>query len=177
MMRSRAEVAATARAMRDRNNNQPPMPGVYPDYPAPVVVVGEDGQREMRDMRWGMPTSKKVLLEAATRRADKLRAKGTEFDFAELLRMEPDKGVTNVRNTANASGGVNAHWRSGRPIDAWFRSPVSASRIRITSGRSSRSGSPWRTTSRWPSSPASGRPTPACGRSRPAGRSSKPSPS
>jgi putative SOS response-associated peptidase YedK len=111
MMRSRAEVAATARAMRDRNNNQPPMPGVYPDYPAPVVGVGEDGQREMRDMRWGMPTSKKALLEAATKRADKLRAKGTEFDFAELLRMEPDKGVTNVRNTANASGGVNAHWR------------------------------------------------------------------
>jgi putative SOS response-associated peptidase YedK len=105
MMRARAEAAAVARAMRDRNNNQPPSPGTYPDYPAPVVVVGEDGQREMRDMRWGMPTSKRVLLEAATKRADKLRAKGTEFDFDALLKMEPDGGVTNVRNTANA------HWR------------------------------------------------------------------
>ena len=65
----------------------------------------------MRDLRWGMPTSKKVLLDAATKRADKLRAKGTEFDFNELLRMEPDKGVTNVRNTTNAAGGINAHWR------------------------------------------------------------------
>ena len=39
------------------------------------------------------------------------RAKGTEFDFDVLLKNELDKGVTNVRNTANASGGVNAHWR------------------------------------------------------------------
>jgi hypothetical protein len=29
----------------------------------------------------------------------------TEFDFAELLRMEPDSGTTNVRNTASS------HWR------------------------------------------------------------------
>jgi len=111
MMRTRAEAASAARAMFDRNNNQPPSPGVYPDYPAPVVVNGIDGQREMRDMRWGMPSSKKALLDAATKRADKLRAKGTEFDFNELLKMEPDKGTTNVRNTANARGGTNAHWR------------------------------------------------------------------
>lgn len=108
---ARAEAAALAFALRDRNNNQPPRPGIYPDHAAPVVVVGEGGQREMRDMRWGMPTSKKVLLEAAGKRADKLRAKGTEFDFNELLRLEPDKGVTNVRNTVSATTGrTNAHW-------------------------------------------------------------------
>ena len=105
MMRARAEAASLARAMRDRNNNQPPQPGVYPDYPAPVIVRAEDGQREMRDLRWGMPSSKKALLDAATKRADALRKKGTEFDFAELLRLEPDKGTTNVRNTASS------HWR------------------------------------------------------------------
>jgi len=34
--------------------NLPPMPGVFPDYPAPVVRnVGND--REMAMMRWGMP--------------------------------------------------------------------------------------------------------------------------
>jgi putative SOS response-associated peptidase YedK len=109
-MTARAEAAKTARAMRDQNNNQPPQAGVYPDYSAPVVVNAPDGVREMRDMRWGMPTSKRVLLDAATKRADKLRAKGTEFDFGELLRVEPDKGVTNVRNTMGASGGVNKHW-------------------------------------------------------------------
>ena len=110
MTRGRAELAALIGAM-DQNNNQPPMPGVYPDYAAPVVINGEAGGREMRDMRWGMPTSKQALFKAATGRADKLRAKGTEFDFVELLKMEPDKGTTNVRNTMNAQGKPNAHWR------------------------------------------------------------------
>jgi putative SOS response-associated peptidase YedK len=81
------------------------MPGVFPDYAAPVVLKGQDGQREIRDLRWGMPSSKKALFDAATKRADKLRGQGKEFDFSELLRLEPDKGTTNVRNTASA------HWK------------------------------------------------------------------
>lgn len=105
MMRSRAAVAALVRAMSDRNHNQPPMAGIYPDYAAPVVLRGEDGAREMRDLRWGMPSSKKALFDAAAKRADKLRAKGQAVDFDELLRMEPDKGTTNIRNTASQ------HWR------------------------------------------------------------------
>lgn len=104
MMRGRAEVAALARAMTDRNHNQPPMSGIFPDYSAPVVLKGEHGQREMRDLRWGMPSSKKALMDAAAKRADRLRAKGASFDFQELLKMEPDNGTTNVRNTASK------HW-------------------------------------------------------------------
>ena len=111
IMEARAEVARMARAMTDRNNNQPPMPGVYPDYSAPVIVKAADGSREMRNMRWGMPSSKQALFKAASERANKLRAKGKEADFAELLKMEPDKGTTNVRNTTNAQGKTNAHWR------------------------------------------------------------------
>ncbi|HEY2660672.1 MAG TPA: SOS response-associated peptidase family protein [Caulobacteraceae bacterium] len=111
IMEARAEVARLARAMTDRNNNQPPMPGVYPDYPAPVILKAEDESREMRNLRWGMPTSKQALFKAASERADKLRAKGKEVDFAELLKTEPDKGVTNVRNTTNAQGKTNAHWK------------------------------------------------------------------
>lgn len=111
MMRSRAEAASLAEAMRDPGNNEPTKPSIYPDYPAPVVLIGNDGQREMRNLRWGMPSSKKALMEAATKRADKLRAKGTEFDFNELLKMEPDKGTTNVRNTTSATTGrTNVHW-------------------------------------------------------------------
>jgi len=105
IMKARAEAAAVARAMTDRNNNQPPMPGVYPDYPAPIVRRGADGGREMVDVRWGMPSSKKALYDAAAKRADKLRAKGQEVDFNQLLRMEPDKGTTNIRNTSSP------HWR------------------------------------------------------------------
>jgi putative SOS response-associated peptidase YedK len=110
MTKGRAAVAALVRAMSDRNNNQPPQPGIYPDYEAPVVISTPDG-REMRNMRWGMPSPKNLLLDAAGKRADALRKKGTEFDFAELLRLEPDKGVTNVRNTTSAkTGKVNSHW-------------------------------------------------------------------
>lgn len=106
MTRMRSEVVRLVGAMVDRNDNQPPLDGVFPDYAAPVVRVGADGGREMVDLRWGLPSPRKVLLDAAARRADKLRAKGQTVDFDDLVRREPDKGVTNVRNTASA------HWRA-----------------------------------------------------------------
>lgn len=85
LMRGRAEVAAMVKALVDLNNNQPPMAGVYPDYATPIVRRAKDGSREMVDVRWGMPSSKKALMDAATKRADKLRAKGGEVDFNHLL--------------------------------------------------------------------------------------------
>ena len=103
MTRNRAAIVALTKAMADRNNNQPPQPGIFPDYVAPVVLQ-EHGERVVRDMRWGLPSSKKALLDATSKRADKLRAKGGVVDFEQLLRMEPDKGTTNVRNTASK------HW-------------------------------------------------------------------
>jgi putative SOS response-associated peptidase YedK len=104
-MRARAEIAKLAQAMFDYGANAAPMPGVFPDYAAPIVTRAVDGARVMRDVRWGMPSSKKAILDAATKRADKARAKGQVVDFAHMLRMEPDGGTTNVRNTASS------HWR------------------------------------------------------------------
>ena len=49
--------------------------------------------------RWGMPSSQRAILDAAKKRAQKLEAKGKPVDFPELLRMEPDSGTTNIRNT------------------------------------------------------------------------------
>ena len=77
---------------------------VYPDYAAPIVRW-EGGERVLTSARWGLPSSKKALFDAATSRADKLRGKGKEVDFPKLLEMEPDSGTTNVRNTASS------HWR------------------------------------------------------------------
>ena len=71
------------------NNNQPPLPGIFPDYAA-LIVTMENGVRIMQDARWSVPSSRKALLDAATKRADKLRAKGKEVDFDQPLRMEPD---------------------------------------------------------------------------------------
>ena len=81
MNRTREEVRLSAKALRDVNNNQPPLPGIFPDYPAPIVRV-QNGVREMANARWGMPSPA----------------------FA-LQGRNSDSGITNVRNTASA------HWR------------------------------------------------------------------
>jgi putative SOS response-associated peptidase YedK len=51
---NQAAIIALFRVMNRYVGNLPPMPGVFPDYPAPVVRnVGAD--RELTTMRWGMP--------------------------------------------------------------------------------------------------------------------------
>lgn len=92
------------RALRDLAGNFEPSIDIFPDYPAPIVRNGLDGQRELVKVRWGMPSSKQALYQATAKRADKLRAKGKPVDFDELLKMEPDHGTTNIRNTPSK------HW-------------------------------------------------------------------
>jgi putative SOS response-associated peptidase YedK len=104
MTSSQRAILDATRAMRDLSGNLPMLPGIFPDYQAPVVRNGADGQRELIMARWGMPSSQKALFDAASKRADKLRAKGKEVDFNTLLRMEPDGGVTNIRNVRSK------HW-------------------------------------------------------------------
>ena len=89
---------------RNSAGNVPSLPGIFPDYAAPVVRNAERN-REITMMRWGMPTSQRALMDATKKRAQKLEAKGKQIDFKELLRMEPDSGVTNIRNTSSA------HWK------------------------------------------------------------------
>lgn len=93
------------RATRNLGGNLPPQPGIFPDYEAPIVRTGADGAREIGMARWGMPSSQLALMEAAKKRAAKLEAKGQPVDFKELLRLEPDSGTTNIRNTSSK------HWQ------------------------------------------------------------------
>jgi len=79
------------------------MPGVFPDYQAPIVRNGADG-RELATARWGMPSSQFALMQATKKRAAKLEAKGKPVDFKEMLRMEADGGTTNIRNVGSK------HW-------------------------------------------------------------------
>jgi putative SOS response-associated peptidase YedK len=51
---NQAAIIALFRVINHRVGNLPPMPGVFPDYPAPVVR-DDGGGREMVAMRWGMP--------------------------------------------------------------------------------------------------------------------------
>lgn len=87
-------------ATHDLIGNMEPSIDVFPDRFAPIVR-NNDGRRELAMVRWGMPSSSRALFDAASKRADKLRAKGKEFDFNELLKMEPDGGTTNIRNTSS----------------------------------------------------------------------------
>lgn len=102
---NQAAIIAIARAMRDTTGNLPPLPGVFPDYRAPVIRNAPDGVRELAMLRWGMPSSSFAQLEATKKRAAKLEAKGQAVEFKELLRMEPDSGTTNIRNTSSK------HWK------------------------------------------------------------------
>lgn len=77
----------------------------YPDYPAPIVRHDNGGGLLLTKARWGLTSSRKVIFDNATKRADKLRVKGKPVDFDELLKMEPDGGTTNVRNTSSS------HWK------------------------------------------------------------------
>jgi putative SOS response-associated peptidase YedK len=51
---NQAAIAALFRVVNRYVGNLPPMPGVFPDYPAPVIRNTATG-RELAMMRWGMP--------------------------------------------------------------------------------------------------------------------------
>jgi len=70
-----------SRAMSDRTGNLPVLPGIFPDYRAPIVR-NQDGGRELTMARWGMPSPLFALKGKKT-----------------------DPGVTNVRNVGSP------HWR------------------------------------------------------------------
>jgi putative SOS response-associated peptidase YedK len=82
LTKGQAAIIELARATRDHTGNLPPLPGIFPDYPAPVVRNGADGVRELVMARWGMPSPQFVL-------------KGKKVD----------SGVTNIRNVKSP------HWR------------------------------------------------------------------
>ena len=81
MTKGQQAIRAMTRAMTDRTGNMPPLPGIFPDYAAPIVRNQPDG-RELAMARWGMPSPVFAL-------------KG----------RKSDPGVTNVRNASSP------HWR------------------------------------------------------------------
>jgi putative SOS response-associated peptidase YedK len=53
--KGQAAIIAFTRAMRDTTGNLPTLPGIFPDYMAPVVRNAPDGVRELAMVRWGLP--------------------------------------------------------------------------------------------------------------------------
>ncbi|MGO6966604.1 SOS response-associated peptidase family protein [Rhizobium leguminosarum] len=69
-----------------------------PDQAGPIVRNTADGRKQLVHARWGLPSPFFVIKQAAEARSEKLRQKGKPVDMDMLIRMEPDKGVTNIRN-------------------------------------------------------------------------------
>jgi len=104
MTKNQAAIRQLFAVTNDTTGNLPSLSGIFPDREAPVVRNADSG-RELAMLRWGMPSSSQAIFKKATTRAEKLAAKGKQYDFKELLRMEPDKGTTNIRNT------TSKHWK------------------------------------------------------------------
>lgn len=68
--------------VEDLTGNLPSLPGIYPDYPAPILTLRPGGGLRLSMARWGLPTPPQFLIGKRT-----------------------DPGVTNVRNLGSA------HWR------------------------------------------------------------------
>jgi putative SOS response-associated peptidase YedK len=81
LSKGQAAIIELSRAMRDVTGNLPPLPGIFPDYQAPIVL-NSPGGRELALARWGMPSPAFAL-------------KG----------RKSDPGITNVRNVKSP------HWR------------------------------------------------------------------
>jgi len=45
MTKNQRAILDLTHAMVDKTGNLPSLPGIYPDYPAPIVRSGEGGQR------------------------------------------------------------------------------------------------------------------------------------
>ena len=81
LSKGQAAIIEMTRAMLDQTGNMPLLPGIFPDYSAPIVRNTAHG-RELAMARWGMPSPAFAL-------------KG----------RNSDPGITNVRKTASP------HWR------------------------------------------------------------------
>ena len=80
LTKSQDAIRQLIHALADTTGNLPPLPGIFPDYPAPIVR-GHGQGRALTMARWGMP-SPAFALEG----------------------RKSDPGVTNVRNLESA------HW-------------------------------------------------------------------
>lgn len=96
-----AAILDLARAM-NRAGNLEPLPGIYPDYPAPIVRQGAEG-RELVTARWGMPTPPQHLISKKTGKPSKV-----------------DGGITNIRNAKSP------HWRRWLGVESRCLVPFSA---------------------------------------------------
>jgi putative SOS response-associated peptidase YedK len=105
------------RVVVDNTGNLPPLPGIYPDYPAPIVR--NSAGRELIMARWGVPSPP----------LDRERAVG------------PDVGRPRRGWGQRRSADDRQHNRSGPPLCRGCKRGTKSSSTRISRSRSS--GQAW----------------------------------
>jgi len=115
MTNSRDAIRKLSSVSRDNAGNLPPMPGIFPEYPAPIDATRRRTPTD--DGPLGHAASPKALMDAPKKRAEKLQAKG---NFKELLRMEPDSGTTNILNIPSK------HWKRPLAVESHCVVPMSS---------------------------------------------------
>jgi putative SOS response-associated peptidase YedK len=83
-------------ALNGRVGNLPSMPGIFPDYPAPIVRKAVDG-REIVMARWGMPSSQQALMDATKKRAQKLESRGKPVDCESAWGSDAERHAKSLR--------------------------------------------------------------------------------
>ena len=63
MTSNRDAMQQIAKAFNQKVGNLPPLPGIYPDYLAPIVILNAQGEREIVLARWGLPSLKDAPSE------------------------------------------------------------------------------------------------------------------
>jgi hypothetical protein len=106
MTSNRDAIRELAKALNDKIGNLPELPGIYPDYLAPIVRLNTDGEREIVLARRGLPSLKDQPTE------------------------KPNRGTTNIRHPwfDDSKGYL------GVGTGAWCRSIGSQSRASSTTG-------------------------------------------
>ena len=97
MRRGQAEVLAFIEAI-DGVGNLPPLPGIFPDYPAPIVRGAPGGGHELVLARWGMPSPMFVQKQAAEKRADALRTRANLKTSQAAMHKRKSKDAERIRS-------------------------------------------------------------------------------
>jgi hypothetical protein len=80
--------------------NLPPMPGVFPDYPAPVAP-NAGAERELTMMRWGMPPPPRTGGPPVTNIRNTRRRTGR---CSRSVASGPNSGATGVTKSKSIPG-------------------------------------------------------------------------
>lgn len=107
--------------------NPRPVYQMNPDELGPIIRNTPAGKKQIAHARWGLPAPFYVLKGLAEEKAQKLRAKGKEVDFDDLLRNMRDPGTTNLRKLQHWKQWLGVEHRCLVPVTS-FAEPDPASK-------------------------------------------------